>query len=65
MSLNKYPQTPTFSQLQNLARRYPPNEIHETWEDYLYFDSEILEDEEGHEQQGGGGKGEEKAEAVA
>eukprot|EP00903_Cladosiphon_okamuranus_P009057 g8659.t1 len=67
MSLNKYPQTPTFSQLQNLARRYPPNEIHETWEDYLYFDSEIREDEDEGEQQeeGRGGNGEGNAGAVA
>lgn len=57
MSLAKYPQTPTFSQLQNLARRYPPTEIHETWEDYLYFESEILEEEEGGES----GEGQEQA----
>ncbi len=56
MSLVKYPQTPTFSQLQNLARRYPPLEIHETWEDYIYFESEILEEEEG-----GPGGGQEQA----
>ncbi|CAB1104310.1 unnamed protein product [Ectocarpus sp. CCAP 1310/34] len=47
MSLAKYPVTPTFSQLQAKARRYPPLEIHETWEDYLYFESEILEEEDG------------------
>lgn len=63
MSLNRYPQTPTFSQLQNLARRYPPSEIHETWEDYLYFESEILEEDEDEQQEDG--KGEEKAEAMA
>lgn len=51
MSLANYPQTPTFSQLQNLARRYPPNEIHETWEDYLYFESEIVEEDEDEEQE--------------
>ncbi|CAM9565828.1 unnamed protein product [Ectocarpus sp. 6 AP-2014] len=47
MSLAKYPVTPTFSQLQAKARRYPPLEIHETWGDYLYFESEILEEEDG------------------
>ncbi|CAN0180654.1 unnamed protein product, partial [Hapterophycus canaliculatus] len=28
MRLNKYPSTPTFSELQNKARRYPPSQIH-------------------------------------
>lgn len=46
MTLAKYPKTPSFSELQNKARRYPPCEIHETWEDYLYFDSEIIEEDE-------------------
>lgn len=52
MTLAKYPETPTFSELQNKARRYPPSWIHETWEDYLYFESEIAEDEEKNEEEG-------------
>lgn len=52
MRLNKYPRTPTFSELQNKARRYPPSQIHETWEDYLYFEQEIIDDEEEKEEEG-------------
>ncbi|CAM9682063.1 unnamed protein product [Pylaiella littoralis] len=51
MTLAKYPRTPSFSELQSKARRYPPSEIHETWEDYLYFESEIVEDDEENEEE--------------
>ncbi|CAM9808969.1 unnamed protein product, partial [Laminaria digitata] len=45
MSLSRYPVTPSFHELQMKARRYPPSQIHETWEEFLYFEREILEDE--------------------
>lgn len=41
MRLAKYPQVPTFHQLQTAAKKYPPRMIHETWEEFLYFESEI------------------------
>lgn len=46
MSLAKWPKTPTFHELQVKARRYPPREIHETWEEFLYFESEIVDEED-------------------
>lgn len=49
MSLAKYPYTPSFHELQTKARMYPPSQIHETWEEFLYFEREIKEDEQGAE----------------
>ncbi|KAG5189535.1 HNH endonuclease family protein [Tribonema minus] len=49
MRLNKAPHIPTFYELQNQARRYPPKLIHKTWAEYLYYDSAIearLQDEQ-------------------
>lgn len=46
MNLAKWPKTPTFHELQVKARRYPPREIHETWEEFLYFESEIVDEED-------------------
>lgn len=37
----KQPRMPTFHELQSAARKYPPRQIHETWEEFLYFESEI------------------------
>ncbi|CAM9565516.1 unnamed protein product [Ascophyllum nodosum] len=45
MSLSKWPKTPTFHELQVKARRYPPREIHETWGEFLYFESEIVDND--------------------
>jgi len=35
------PFQPTMHQLQAQGRRFPPNHLHETWLDYLYWDIEI------------------------
>jgi len=35
------PFEPTVFQLQNQGRRFPPNHLHESWLDYLYWDVEL------------------------
>ena len=35
------PRIPSVRELQNVGRRYPPNYLHESWNDYLYWDSEL------------------------
>jgi 5-methylcytosine-specific restriction endonuclease McrA len=35
----KNPPRPTMYQLQELGRRFPPNYLHESWIDYLYWDT--------------------------
>ena len=40
----KKPAAPTVWQLQENGRAYPPNYLHHSWRDYLYWDSELLED---------------------
>lgn len=35
------PVRPTNYQLQDIGRRFPPNHLHETWMDYLYWDVEL------------------------
>lgn len=37
----KAPLQPTTHQLQDVGRRYPPNFLHESWRDFLYWDSEL------------------------
>ena len=32
---------PTMYELQELGRRFPPNHLHESWLDYLYWDIEL------------------------
>ena len=32
---------PTMYELQDLGRRFPPNFLHESWVDYLYWDIEL------------------------
>jgi 5-methylcytosine-specific restriction endonuclease McrA len=32
---------PTPEQLQNVGRKFPPNHLHESWMDYLYWDAEL------------------------
>ena len=41
MKLEKIPKRPTSAQLQNNGRNFPPNFLHETWRDYLYWDTEL------------------------
>ena len=38
------PEQPTTYQLQDYGRSFPPNYLHESWNDFLYWDAE-LEDE--------------------
>ena len=35
------PDRPTVFQLHDAGRRFPPNYLHESWGDYLYWDSEL------------------------
>ena len=35
------PAQPSNFQLQEIGRRFPPNHLHETWMDYLYWDIEL------------------------
>ena len=41
MKLIKMPKRPTSAQLQNNGRNFPPNFLHESWRDYLYWDTEL------------------------
>ena len=41
MKLLKKPLRPTSIQLQNNVRNFPPNFLHESWRDYLYWDTEL------------------------
>jgi 5-methylcytosine-specific restriction endonuclease McrA len=34
---------PTTGQLMNAGRKFPPNHLHESWVDYLYWDAELDE----------------------
>ena len=35
------PRQPTVTELRERGRRFPPNYLHESWADYLYWDSEL------------------------
>ena len=35
------PRQPTVYELHDSGRRFPPNFLHESWQDYLYWDSEL------------------------
>ena len=35
------PYRPTSFQLQEIGRSFPPNYLHESWRDYLYWDTEL------------------------
>ena len=41
----KPPQRPNAFQLQENGRKFPPNHLHHTWTDYLYWDVELELDE--------------------
>lgn len=41
MSLNRLPRRPTSAELQNKGRKFPPNHLHESWMDFLYWDAEL------------------------
>lgn len=38
------PHQPTIFELQNSGRSFPPNFLHESWNDFLYWDTELSED---------------------
>lgn len=44
LSLHKKPWRPTSFELQEKGRAFPPNYLHESWRDYLYWDSELETD---------------------
>ncbi|MEM7177539.1 MAG: HNH endonuclease [Pseudomonadota bacterium] len=41
MSLSRPPRRPDAAELQNKGRRFPPNHLHESWLDFLYWDAEL------------------------
>ena len=41
MSLRKVPRRPTAGELNNVGRKFPPNMLHDSWMDYLYWDAEL------------------------
>jgi 5-methylcytosine-specific restriction endonuclease McrA len=43
MQPQKPPVMPSVTQLQQQGRKYPPNFLHESWSDFLYWDTELVE----------------------
>lgn len=41
MPIRRSPFRPNSWQLQDLGRRFPPNYLHQSWQDYLYWDIEL------------------------
>lgn len=41
MNLHRPPRAPEAEDLRNLGRKFPPNHLHESWLDFLYWDSEL------------------------
>jgi 5-methylcytosine-specific restriction endonuclease McrA len=41
MHLRQQPFRPDAEALRNLGRRFPPNHLHESWLDFLYWDTEL------------------------
>ncbi len=41
MFLKKAPRKPSSEKLQKNGRNFPPNYLHESWRDYLYWDTEL------------------------
>lgn len=41
MSLRKPPRQPAAEQLRNMGRKFPPNYLHASWLDFLYWDAEL------------------------
>ncbi|EBA09584.1 HNH endonuclease [Sagittula stellata] len=41
LSLRKVPRQPTAGELLNMGRRFPPNHLHDSWMDFLYWDAEL------------------------
>jgi len=43
MTLRIHPHRPTSYELQEHGRFFPPNHLHESWRDFLYWDTELEE----------------------
>jgi 5-methylcytosine-specific restriction endonuclease McrA len=41
MHPHRHPRRPNMFELQDHGRRFPPNHLHESWLDYLYWDIEL------------------------
>uniref|UniRef100_A4WUF6 HNH endonuclease n=1 Tax=Cereibacter sphaeroides (strain ATCC 17025 / ATH 2.4.3) TaxID=349102 RepID=A4WUF6_CERS5 len=41
MRLFRAPKEPTPAEMQRHGQRFPPNHLHESWLDYLYWDAEL------------------------
>lgn len=41
LSLRKPPRKPEAEALRNMGRKFPPNHLHESWIDFLYWDAEL------------------------
>jgi 5-methylcytosine-specific restriction endonuclease McrA len=41
MQLRKPPRQPAAEKLRNIGRKFPPNHLHESWIDFLYWDAEL------------------------
>ncbi|MBC7156496.1 MAG: HNH endonuclease [Rhodobacteraceae bacterium] len=41
MRLRRKPSRPSADEMRNTGRRFPPNFLHESWLDYLYWDAEL------------------------
>jgi 5-methylcytosine-specific restriction endonuclease McrA len=41
LALRRAPYRPSPEQLQNIGRKFPPNYLHDSWMDYLYWDAEL------------------------
>ena len=41
MNLRRAPRQPSSEELRNSGRQFPPNYLHDSWMDFLYWDSEL------------------------
>ena len=41
LSLRRPPRQPAAEELRNMGRKFPPNHLHESWRDFLYWDAEL------------------------
>lgn len=41
LRLRRKPARPSPDQLQNVGRKFPPNHLHDSWMDFLYWDAEL------------------------
>jgi 5-methylcytosine-specific restriction endonuclease McrA len=41
LSLRKPPRQPGAEELRNMGRKFPPNHLHDSWLDFLYWDAEL------------------------